>query len=91
MQVGIFIWETVIGYRFEDTLCYGHGEKSVYIISSFMKLTRDEAFAIRFHMGAWMDGEKQNASKAYDMFPLALLAHLADMQATHIDDLQAEN
>ena len=90
-QLGDFIWETVIGYRFEDSLCFGHGEKSAYIISSFMKLTREEAFAIRYHMGPWREGEGQDASKAYDMFPLALLTHLADMMAAHMDDLQADN
>ena len=90
-QLGDFIWETVTGYRFEDSLCYGHGEKSVYIISGFMKLTREEAFAIRYHMGAWQDGEKQNAGKAFDLFPLALMVHLADMMATHIDDPQSSD
>ena len=86
-QLGDFIWETVTGYRFEDPLPYGHGEKSVYILSGFMKLTREEAFAIRYHMGPWQEGEKQNASRAYDLFPLALMAHMADMMATHMDDL----
>ena len=90
-QLGDFVWETAMGYRFEDSLPYGHGEKSVYILSGFMKLTREEAFAIRYHMGPWREGEGQDASKAYDMFPLALLTHLADMMAAHMDDLQADN
>ena len=38
-------------YKVEDSLPYGHGEKSVYIISAFMKLTREEALAINWHMG----------------------------------------
>ena len=85
-QLGDFIWETVTGYRFEDPIPYGHGEKSVYILSGFMKLTREEAFAIRYHMGPWQKGEEQNASKSFDLFPLALLIHMADMMATHVDD-----
>ena len=85
-QLGDFIWETTIGYRFEDPIPYGHGEKSVYIISGFMNLSREEAFAIRYHMGPWQKGEEQNASKAFDLFPLALMTHMADMMATHIDD-----
>ena len=89
-QLGDFIWETVMGYRFEDSLPYGHGEKSVYIISGFMKLTREEAFAIRYHMGPWQDGEKQNAGRAFDLFPLALLTHMADMLATHMDEKEAQ-
>ena len=45
------VWEKVPYYTVRDTLPYGHGEKSVYMIQSFMRLTRDEAFAIRYHMG----------------------------------------
>lgn len=36
-----------MGYKFEDSLPYGHGEKSVYIISGFMRLTREAAMASR--------------------------------------------
>ncbi len=86
--VGDFIWETVMGYKSDDPLAYGHGEKSVYVISGFMKLTREEAFAIRYHMGPWQDGEKQNAGKAFETFPLTLLMHLADMQATYLDEAE---
>ena len=44
-------WIQVPTYEFEDKLPYGHGEKSVYMISGYMKLTREEAIAIRYHMG----------------------------------------
>ena len=45
------VWQRVDSFEFDDKLPYGHGEKSVYIISGYMKLTREEAFAIRYHMG----------------------------------------
>lgn len=76
-------WEQYPFYVVEDQLPYGHGEKSVYIISGFMRLTREEAFAIRFHMGDYSD---QNTSKVFGMFPLALLLHQADEQATYFDE-----
>lgn len=82
---GDFIWESVMGYKFEDDLPYGHGEKSVYIISGFMKLTREEAMAIRWHMGPDGDGWR-TVGEAYNRFPLAVLAHIADMQATYLDE-----
>ena len=44
-------WVSAPYYTIEDNLPYGHGEKSVYIVSGYMRLTRDEAFAIRYHMG----------------------------------------
>lgn len=81
-------WEKVPCYTIEDQLPYGHGEKSVYIISGFMRLSREEAMAIRWHMGAWQDGEKQNAGAAFSKFGLALLTHMADMQATYLDEAE---
>ena len=43
-------WERVPTFTFSDPLPYGHGEKSVYILSGFVRLTREEAMAIRWHM-----------------------------------------
>lgn len=78
------VWEKVPYYAFNDTLPYGHGEKSVYIISGFMRLTREEAFAIRWHMGFSGEENKNTIGKALEMFPLALAAHIADMEATFL-------
>lgn len=88
-ELGDFVWETVVGYKFDDPMPYGHGEKSVYIVSSFMKLTREETFAIRYHMGPWADGEARDASKAFELYPLALFTHFADMAATKLDEKES--
>ena len=76
-------WEKQPYYTVDDKVPYGHGEKSVYIISGFMHLTREEAFAIRFHMGDYAD---RNTPKAFRMFPLALMLHIADLEATFLDE-----
>jgi hypothetical protein len=76
-------WSSVPSYEYNDPLPYGHGEKSVYIISGFMKLTRDEAFAIRYHMGFSAEGDKSNVSQAFEQFPLALALSIADLEATY--------
>lgn len=78
------VWEKVPYFEFHDTLPYGHGEKSVYIISGFMRLTREEAFAIRWHMGFSGEENKNTVGTALEMFPLALAAHIADMEATFL-------
>lgn len=78
------VWEKVPYFEFHDTLPYGHGEKSVYIISGFMRLTREEAFAIRWHMGFSGEENKNTIGKALEMFPLALAVHIADMEATFL-------
>lgn len=76
-------WEKQPYYSIDDQVPYGHGEKSVYIISGFMRLTREEAFAIRFHMGDYSD---RNVPAAFRMFPLALMLHIADLEATFLDE-----
>lgn len=76
-------WEKVPYYTINDQLPYGHGEKSVYIVSGFMRLTREEAFAIRYHMGFSGIEDKNSIGKAFEMFPLAFALSVADMEATY--------
>ena len=82
-------WEQVPTFEFDDKLPYGHGEKSVYMITPFMKLTREEAFAIRYHMGFSNVDDQRNVGKAFEMFPLAFALSTADMEATYY--LEKEN
>ncbi len=82
-------WEQKPYYRFEDSLPYGHGEKSVYIISSFMKLDRTEAMAINWHMGefdARVKGGSYAIADAFYNYPICLLIHIADIEATYFDE-----
>ncbi len=77
------VWEKVPFYEFRDRMPYGHGEKSVYIISGFMKLTREEAFAIRYHMGFAGTEDARNVGSAFELYPLAFALSTADMEATY--------
>lgn len=86
-------WEDYMGYEYHDSMPFGHGEMSVYIIQGFMRLKREEAMAIRWHMGysdVSFKGGDSTVSKAFDMYPLAALAHMADLWASHIDETQPE-
>lgn len=85
-------WESYSSYEFDDQLPYGHGEKSVYIISGFMKLSREEAMAIRWHMGFGdidFKGGGHSVGNAFEKFPLAVLTHMADMAASYLDEERA--
>ncbi len=73
----------------EEVLPYGHGEKSVYILHSFIKLTREEAVAINWHMGGFdsrVKGGDGSISEAYEKFPLAIMLHVSDIEATYLDE-----
>ena len=83
------VWVQKPYYTIEDALPYGHGEKSVYIVNGFMRLNREEAMAINWHMGL---ADKRaiagdtTYSAAFTKYPLALLTHIADLQASYIDE-----
>lgn len=81
------VWVQKPYYTVEDQLPYGHGEKSVFIINQMMRLTVEEAIAIRFHMGGFAQQPGDySMSEAFNKYPLAVLTHLADMQATYLDE-----
>ena len=84
-------WESVPFYTIEDNLPYGHGEKSVYIASGYMRLTRDEAFAIRYHMGFSGNDDPGNVGRAMEMFPLAFFLHCADSEAAYFMEETMKN
>lgn len=76
-------WIQVPTFEYDDKMPYGHGEKSVYIINGYMRLTREEAFAIRYHMGFSGAEDARNVGTAFEMYPLAFALSTADMEATY--------
>ena len=82
------VWEKVPYYTIDDTIPYGHGEKSVMMISEFIKLTPEEKYAIRWHMGFTEPKELYSTiGAAYKKYPIALLVHEADLEASYFYDL----
>ena len=81
-------WEKVPYYTVDDTIPYGHGEKSVMMISEYIKLTAEEKYAIRWHMGFTEPKEVYNTiGQAYKKYPIALLLYEADLEATYFFDI----
>ena len=82
------VWEKVPYYTVDDTIPYGHGEKSVMMITEYMKLTPEEKYSIRWHMGYTEPKELYNTiGAAYKKYPLALLIQEADLEATYFYDI----
>ena len=83
------VWVQKPYFSVEDKLPYGHGEKSVYIINGFMRLTREEAMIINWHMGGFdarVQGGAYGLADAFYTYPNALLFHIADLQSTYLDE-----
>lgn len=82
------VWEKVPYYTVEDTIPFGHGEKSVMMLSEFIKLTNEEKYAIRWHMGFTEPKELYTTiGLAYKKYPIALLTHEADLEASYFYDI----
>ena len=78
------IWVKEPYYSINDTIPYGHGEKSVMMITEYIKLTSEEKYAIRWHMGFTEPKESYTTiGLAYQKYPLALLLFEADLEATY--------
>lgn len=76
-------------YTVDDQLPYGHGEKSVYIVNGYLRLTREEALAINWHMGGYdkrVAGGDMSIANAYYKYPICTLTHIADVMATYLDE-----
>lgn len=85
---GDFILDSKLAYYKQDNFPYGHGEKSVYLLSKFIELTDEEALAIRYHMASWNNEEKDQASASFKINEFAFLTHVADEWATFVDEVQ---
>ena len=82
---GRYDWESYMGYTIEDQFPYGHGEKSVMMIEQFIRLSPEERYAIRWHMGFSEPKENWNSlGKTYEKYPLALALSEADLEATYL-------
>lgn len=71
----------------DDPIIKGHGSKSVILLSSLMRLTEEEAYCIRFHMGAYETEDWDSYSKAIKKYPNVLWTHTADMIASQIKEV----
>lgn len=83
-------WEQIPYYTIEDKFAYGHGEKSVFLIERFMRLSIEEAVAIRWHMGGFDEAVKGGSyalNAAWAKYPLPVLLHIADLMASNLDEV----
>ena len=74
-------------FEIEEKFPCGHGEKSVIILQNFVKLSNEEILSVRAHMGGWDTSVKGGdffISKIFERSPLAVLLHMADMEATYL-------
>ena len=58
------------------------------MITEYLKLIPEEKYCIRWHMGFTEPKEQYNTlGAAFKKYPLALLLHEADLEATYLYDI----
>lgn len=80
-------WTVKEVFEIDEKFPCGHGEKSVIILQNFIRLTADEIYAIRAHMGGFdtsVKGGDYFIGNIFERSPLAVLVHLADISATYL-------
>lgn len=85
--------ETDSGYTWnEHQPLTGHGEKSVMLASMFFRLTEEEIFCIRWHMGAYENKDTwSNMQEAQIKYPNVMWTHHADMLASRDEAREERN
>lgn len=77
-------WVEVEEWGIDEKLPIGHGEKSCYIVQTFMRITPEEFAMIRFHMGRESESFNDYFSKAAAVFPGVAAIHTADLESAFI-------
>ena len=77
---GVWVQKPYFAWN-NDKISYGHGSESVIILSQYIQLSMEEKFAIRYHMGAYQEGDMRALYNVYKKYPLAFYLHIADNQA----------
>lgn len=70
-------------FTYEDPLPYGHGEKSVYVINGFVRLTRGGGHGHPVAHGFSGTEDSRLVGRAFAKYPLAFALSVADMEATY--------
>ncbi|OOM75125.1 hypothetical protein CLPUN_35620 [Clostridium puniceum] len=78
-------WRKIDAYKVNDQFPMGHGEKSVIMLSCYIRLLKEEMFGIRWHMGGYENKDNYNAiSAAWNMHKSGACLHTADLEASNI-------
>lgn len=78
-------WKQIPWYDIDDSLPLGHGDKSVIMLQSFIRLSAEEMLGIRWHMGGYVSKDDyRTLSNAWDKYKSGACLHTADMEASHL-------
>lgn len=78
-------WIKMPAYGVNDLFPVGHGEKSIIILQHFIRLSKEEIFMIRWHMGGYEPSQNyNNISNTWNMCKAGVALHTADLESSYI-------
>lgn len=81
------VWKAVPYFTVDDKMPLGHGEKSALMsLMLGVKLTLEEVFCIRWHMGAFEEGKTRDYGRACGKYPNIAYVALADQLSGIAED-----
>lgn len=85
-----FCWVPTEAYAIEDQMPLPHGSKSLYILQGFIKVTREEAFLITWHMGPYgnLADSQYGFNNAVEYQPSVALMYMADFLASSLYEIK---
>lgn len=82
-------WQEELVWVCKDQFPVGHGEKSVITALKFIQLSDLEIAMIRWHMGGYEPKDNyRDMSNAVDLYKPIVALQTADMEASHLLDLE---
>ena len=84
-------WEEYDYYDLDERYPLGHGEKSVIMLLQFLRLSAEEIFAIRYHMGFDANTNANSFGAAVEKYPIIWALHTADMLASRVMEATESN
>jgi hypothetical protein len=84
-------WRKVEAYKVDDQFPMGHGEKSVIMISCYIRLAGEEMMGIRWHMGGYENKDNYNSlSAAWKLYKSGSCLHTADLEASNLFEVHID-
>ncbi len=85
-------WQEEEVWVCKDQFPVGHGEKSVITALKFIQLTDLEIAMIRWHMGGYEPKDSyRDMGNAVEMYPFVVALQTADMESSHLLDLEVQS
>ena len=90
---GYFVWKTAQSYGYDNKFPLGHGNKSLFILMNYCRVTTNVAMMIVWHMGPYANtsDDSYGYNNAVEYCPAVQIMHTADLEAASLFETVQED